>query len=605
MVPGEFAYSDRRRPVTSIRVYFVLLAVLFAVLCSCGDGDADRHRTGGEVDRGGITPDSDSGLSRDDFRPLVQGGIDDRLNSYPWAMATFDGDGDGVDEVYIGTLSNALCLQVPFGAGASTSLPTPRPPSAWQCDVSHWNPGNWLPFYLDNLSPPVVFRGRFDAGTDAWTWDRVFEPSVAECAGFRGAIVFDGALYMLGAATGGAFVFKSVDGVTWERASEPGVVAEHAGYNKLLRAAAVFHDRLYVASSSPTSSYIYASNDPAPGNWEVVDTNGFVASGGSAREVVETSGRATGVSTRRTLSHRRAGWVPFYFGGRVFDVRIVAGTGAGQQRTIVENAGTVLWIDPPWDEVPDRTSEYEIVRENAPDNGPIYQMAVFDDRLFVGPFNYQTGAELWASADPRPGGWERVIAGGFHNPGTEGFMTVVPFGDSLYLGTVVYPANFTSPSDISGTEVLRVDAAGTVELLVGAKRFAGTADEIAPLTGMAGGFDYRANVYSWNAAVHDGTLYWGTFDVGGLALDYVDQVFPLRVPDLVDDLLRYLLGPDRERWGGFDLWRTRDGADWTPISLDGFEDVENYGVRSFASTPDGLLIGVANPYAGFELWLGE
>lgn len=596
-----------------LMVLFILCTLLTAA-CSSNAGDQASPTPGDDDDDDNDDDDDDNdndtsdvspGLERDDFRRLVANGIDDRLNSYPWAMALFDGNDDGVEEIFVGTIGNAVCLQLPFAAGLFAALPFLRPPSAWQCDVSHWDPHNWLPFYADNLSAPLVFRGTYRAADETWQWDRVFAPSVARCAGFRGALVFDGALYMLGAARGGGIVWKTTDGANWEAASEPGVVAEHAGYNKLLRAAVEFEGRMYVASSSPTSSFIYASDDPAPGNWEAVNTNGFVASGGPTREVVETSGTSSGSNTRSTLSDTRAPWIPFYYGGGVFQVRIVAGRGAGQQRTIVENTGNALWVQPPWDEVPDDSSQYEIFRPNAPDNGPIYQMAVFDGRLFAGPFNYQTGAELWYADDPQPGGWTQAVAGGFHRAGTEGFMTVLPFGDHLYLGTVVYPANFTELEDLVGTEVLRLDAAGNVELLVGRTRFPGTEREIAPLSGMASGFDYAANAYSWNATVHDGWLYWGTFDVAGLGGDFLDDWFPGDRPDVLDRFFEELLGTDRERWGGFDLWRTRDGVDWTPVSLDGFGNDENFGVRSFASSPWGLIVGVANPYSGFQLWLGN
>jgi hypothetical protein len=599
-------------------LFHFLLAVL--LLCTGAFVACDG---GNDNDTGGDVPDDDddnndddhaggspfaaptAGLSREDFQLLVGGGIDDRINSYPWAMSLFDGDGDGVDEIFVGTLGNALCLQLPFAAGLFAALPFLRPPSAWQCEDSSWDPHNWLPFYMDNLSGPVVFRGTFDAESDSWVWDRVFSPSLVESAGFRGSIVFSGALYMLGAGRGGGIVWKTVDGVTWEAASEPGVMTEHAGYNKLLRAAVEFDGRLYVASSSPTSSFIYASDDPAPGNWVAVNTNGFVASGGLVSEDIDTSGTSTGLNTARSLNDTRAPWIPFYYGGHVFQVRIVAGVGAGQQRTIVENTGNTLWVDSAWDEVPNRTSQYEIFRPDAPDNGPIYQMGVFDGRLFVGPFNYRTGAELWYADDPRPGGWTRAITGGYHNRDAEGFMTVLPFGDHLYLGTVVYPADFASLADLSGTEILRLDTEGNVELLVGGTRFPGTDHEIAPLSGMDGGFDYLPNVYSWNAVVHDGWLYWGTFDVAGLGGDFLEDWFPDGAPGDLDGFLDDLLGPDRDRWGGFDLWRTRDGAEWTPVSLNGFENVDNYGVRSFVSSPWGLVLGVANPYSGFELWLGE
>jgi nucleoside-diphosphate-sugar epimerase len=50
--------------------------------------------------------------------------------------------------------------------------------------------------------------------------------------------------------------------------------------------------------------------------------------------------------------------------------------------------------------------------------------------------------------------------------------------------------------------------------------------------------------------------------------------------------------------GGFELWRTRDGVNWHPVSLNGLGNPYNYGGRTMVSTPVGLAIGTANPFGG-------
>jgi hypothetical protein len=62
-------------------------------------------------------------------------------------------------------------------------------------------------------------------------------------------------------------------------------------------------------------------------------------------------------------------------------------------------------------------------------------------------------------------------------------------------------------------------------------------------------------------------------------------------------------GSDRSRWGGADLFRTRDGVEWEAITLDGFGDRDSYGVRNMLATQWGLMVGMANPIDGFEVWL--
>ena len=48
--------------------------------------------------------------------------------------------------------------------------------------------------------------------------------------------------------------------------------------------------------------------------------------------------------------------------------------------------------------------------------------------------------------------------------------------------------------------------------------------------------------------------------------------------------------------GGFDLWRTRDGRTWSPVTLNGLGNAYNYGVRTLVSSRSGLFVGTANPF---------
>ena len=49
--------------------------------------------------------------------------------------------------------------------------------------------------------------------------------------------------------------------------------------------------------------------------------------------------------------------------------------------------------------------------------------------------------------------------------------------------------------------------------------------------------------------------------------------------------------------GGFELWRTKDGINWIPVTRDGFGNPFNYGGRTMVSTPEGLFLGTANPFS--------
>jgi hypothetical protein len=69
---------------------------------------------------------------------------------------------------------------------------------------------------------------------------------------------------------------------------------------------------------------------------------------------------------------------------------------------------------------------------------------------------------------------------------------------------------------------------------------------------------------------------------------------------------------------GFDLFSTEDGVTWNIIDRGGFVRNEpcvsfigpecqglNFGARTLMSTPQGLWLGTANYYYGFQIWLGQ
>ena len=57
-----------------------------------------------------------------------------------------------------------------------------------------------------------------------------------------------------------------------------------------------------------------------------------------------------------------------------------------------------------------------------------------------------------------------------------------------------------------------------------------------------------------------------------------------------------------DEWG-FEMYKTADGENYTPVTIDGFGDKYNYGGRTLLATDNGLYIGTANPFYGTQLWL--
>lgn len=72
--------------------------------------------------------------------------------------------------------------------------------------------------------------------------------------------------------------------------------------------------------------------------------------------------------------------------------------------------------------------------------------------------------------------------------------------------------------------------------------------------------------------------------------------------ELIMDILtscKYLSTAEK----GFDLYVTEDGVNFETITIDGFGDEYNHGLRTTAVTEDGIVIGTANPFYGTQVWL--
>jgi hypothetical protein len=551
------------------------------------------------------------GLTRDSFTQIAANGVDDRINSYPWGMDLFDADGDGEPEIYIGTVANALCAQVWMETYLYTMFPDFTPPERWQCRNDLWDPNNQTAFRQATGAPAHVFRGRHNPD-DTWTWDRVWDPCYpSEVTGFRGAKTFNGALYMLGNNnTVGAHVWKTTDGVHFEKASPPG-----CGYGLLvngLRGSAVFNGKLYVASDGIGTIFMSSNPSTDPNSWKPANSNGFVLEGGGTHEQVYYSGTVTTGNANYVTDANLPANVPTNLLSGWAKIRITEGVAAGQERTIVYNTGKSFYVKistagTPFNPVPAVGDKYQVYNPSAANNSASWQLAVANGYLYASTYNGYTGAELWKSNDPRPGNWTRVIYGGYGNTISQGYMSLCGWNGYIWLGTVVYPPNVDDLADFQGCEILRVDANDNVEVLVGMDRPPGTpgTNNGKPLSGMGPGFDYMPNVYSWYTSGHDGWFYVGTYDMAGMFLDILDDQFPEGLPPEYEDMMDLVFGPDRIRRGGFDLWRTKDGINWAPVILDGLGDRDNYGLRQVQSSPWGLLIGVANAVDGFEVWLGK
>jgi hypothetical protein len=167
------------------------------------------------------------------------------------------------------------------------------------------------------------------------------------------------------------------------------------------------------------------------------------------------------------------------------------------------------------------------------------------------------------------------------------------FKDALYVGSAISNGGYDRTHKIgpAAGEIIRLHPDGSWDLLVGESRMTPEGSK-EPRSGLGPGFDNRFAGYIWTMTVHGDCLYVGTFDALVFARWRDDRQ---RAPGLTQEHVEAAV----EQHGGCELWRTHDGINWTPVTLDGFGNPYNYGIRTMLSTPKGLFVGTANPFGPY------
>jgi len=258
-------------------------------------------------------------------------------------------------------------------------------------------------------------------------------------------------------------------------------------------------------------------------------------------------------------------------------------------------------------------------------NASIIACTASEDHLYAGTYNLE-GYQVWMSdcaGDP-PFRWKRILyKGAYRGSLNQIASTLCFFNGALYVGSSIQGAGYDSEHHIgpAGSELVRVFPDGYWDVIVGERR--NTPDGWKePLSFIGPGFGSLFNGYFWWSAVHDGWLYVGTCNQNSLMLYWISR-------DRLKSQGRKLLEKIKTETiiaqeTGAELWRSADGENWLPVNRRGFNNPYNIGFRTMASTPHGLFIGTANPFApkvavkrqgewtyidnpsgGTEVWLGK
>ncbi|MEW6218670.1 MAG: class I SAM-dependent methyltransferase [Thermodesulfobacteriota bacterium] len=260
-----------------------------------------------------------------------------------------------------------------------------------------------------------------------------------------------------------------------------------------------------------------------------------------------------------------------------------------------------------------------------PNNIAVSVMAANGHYLYAGTMNPVAGYQIWRTAaeGPPPYRWEPVIIrGAFRGNLNEAAATLCPFRGSLYVGSGIYNLGFDRIHGVGPgmPELIRIHPDGSWELVAGEPR--NTPQGVkTPLSGMGAGFNNPFVGYIWSMCEHQGCLYLGTANWSSWLLFTRDEIWD-------EHIARHLPSVDRDallaHFGGFELWRSPDGARWEAVTRNGFGNPYNVGVRTMVSSPAGLFIGVVNQFGeevavrrtagwryesnrqgGVEVWLGR
>ena len=225
-----------------------------------------------------------------------------------------------------------------------------------------------------------------------------------------------------------------------------------------------------------------------------------------------------------------------------------------------------------------------------PNNNGIFMMTQANGQLYAGTFNHFEGYQIWTTppCGAGPLQWRKVI------DRSAIAMGMCEFDGALYVGSSIQNGGYDRTNLVGpgAGEIIRIWPDDSWDLLVGMPR--DTPDGMKyPLSGLGPGFDNIFAGYTWRMCQHDGWLYVTTFD-WSVFLQFAHR------PSPTSRRLLNGIGYDQltEVGGGFEMWRTRDGVNWMPVTLNGMDNPYNYGGRTMVSTPEGLAVGSANPFGG-------
>ena len=454
---------------------------------------------------------------------------------------------------------------------------------------------------------------------------------------FRNAIEYHGKLYFCGSVGGGGIGFLpsvwQVDPETDEckvvyaglNSVQDYAAAYKEGISTGIRGMCVYQDQLVIsnvtmdAATGKSSATLLISSDPEKGFTQIADSDSLFnypayrysdsIYGGSIWDMVEYNNSlyvsiCTGTEDNMPNNNTMQSFA-LVRGDQNADGTFTWTPVAGDQKK--DGARYTFGIDP------------ERTRSGAAN------LMVFNDYLYIGEYNDEEIA------------LERIL-----------FSKTGKNADGQFGGGL--DCRFLNANLDQSVNLYRMDKNENMELVVGnsTKMFPN-----GSLSGLKSGFGRNENQYIWRMEVYDGKLYVGTHDASSLLecfgqfvngnllkrtpSEWKDQWSYLKAlmkaletvdpngngnPDALAQTIKFsynfvfknitvrniasaikLLNYLRTAKRGFDLYVTEDGVNFETVTIDGFGDPYNHGLRVFATTDQGLCLGTANPFYGTQIWI--
>ena len=162
--------------------------------------------------------------------------------------------------------------------------------------------------------------------------------------------------------------------------------------------------------NSGISSVGFSVYDSATNAWTAKTVTGLPTAWGTCGQLVSTRsvvgsaevGTSSGSNTTTTLNHTGKAWV--VNGWSNYQVRITAGTGIGQIRTVASNTANALTVSAAWTVTPDATSVYSI------EGNDDFLYLLGNNSIHI--YRYSISANTWTQLAPTAARGAGLAAGG-------------------------------------------------------------------------------------------------------------------------------------------------------------------------------------------------